>query len=991
MKVRPIRWRRLVGLLLPLAIYATTSSPAGAAGNPNESYRFDIEPGEAAYRLNDFSTQSGLQLLFGFESMKGIDITPVHGEMKPFDALDRMIAGTNIRYEFINRRTVTLTLGAPGTPNQNARAKAQARSTRLSDRRAPDSEMEEVTISSTSTFAPRQVGATVLTLNRTEIDAGSFVTPQGVIRTLPQVFGGGPTEDTGQIGFEAPTNAAKGYGVNLRGLGAGSTLVLMNGRRLANGGTKALYTDVSNIPLAAIERMDILPDSSSTYYGADAVAGVVNFVMRDEFVGRQTEAYQGSVTDGGLDENYVSQLIGGRTERSKGFMALEFYSRDSLPTSARDLARSNLTDFGGTNFDVANSNPGNISFGGITWAIPRGQDGSDLSPGDFQPGTTNLQDRYEGADLLPTQQRWSAFTSGRFNATDRLTFFGDALASQRNMRILGGGASGAFQVPSTNPFFVNPAGIQAPVVVSYNFTDDLGPLTVDARVKTLNVTGGMELEFDSEWKISGIAGFASERLRSSGDNLVNIPALAAALSDPNPETAFNPFGDGSHTNSETLNSIRASSFYKSTSGLGSLTLMASGPLATLAGGDAILTLGVDGREQSFEAFSQSTQSALTTSSSNLDRSIRAAFAELKIPLVGLQNRRRGVESFEISLAERYEDYSDFGSTATPRFGISWGVIPSLTMRASYSESFRPPGLADLDEGTNAFGFIMLRDPGAAAGATTVLLWDGNNRDLQEETAHSWTAGFDFRPMSHPGTAIAVTYFNTSFSNRLADPTPVQDLLTNPIYAPLITRTPSADLIDEVCSRAPQGASLLPCRATPVGAVADLRFRNDSRLETKGLDIIARHERSTGLGRLSFGLNGTYILDFSEAKSGSLPLQNLVNTPNYPINLRLRSSVRLDHGGFSFSGYVNYANSYTDTASTPRRHISSWTTVDLHTSYNIEQSAFSGLDGTTFSLGVENLLDEYSPFLNNSIVGLGYDQENGDLLGRMVSFNVRKKW
>ncbi len=234
----------------------------------------------------------------------------------------------------------------------------------------------------------------------------------------------------------------------------------MNGRRLAGGGSEGLFVDVSNLPLAAVERMDILPDSSSTVYGADAVGGVVNFVMRDDFDGRQTEAYYGGATRGQLNESYFSQIVGGHWERGRALLTFDFYSRDNLPAADRPLARSDLRSFGGDNYDVPQSNPGNITFGTRTWAIPAGQNGSQLSGTDLTLGEPNLRGRYEGADLLPSQQRWSAYGTGRHDLTDSLTLFADSLVGQRDVRGHGGGFGANFTVPNTNPFYVNPLGFR---------------------------------------------------------------------------------------------------------------------------------------------------------------------------------------------------------------------------------------------------------------------------------------------------------------------------------------------------------------------------------------------------------------------------------------------------------------------------------------------------------------------------------------------------
>ncbi len=991
MNARPPGWRWKTRFLIPLVLCAAHSVTAAASGNPNEKYLFDIEPGDAAYRLNDFSTQSGLQVLYGFESMKHIPITPVHGEMKPFDALDKMIAGTAIRYEFVNRRTVTLTLVPPSVrPSVEAALKNDRGPRKKTDRRAPDTGLDEVTILSDYMPSLSETGSPIVSLNRTEIDAPAFVTVQGAVRTLPQIFGGGPTEDTNEIGFEAQTNTSRGSGVNLRGLGASSTLVLMNGRRLAGTGSQGLFVDVSNLPLAAVERVDILPDSSSTFYGADAVGGVVNFVMREDFDGWQTEAYYGSATKGQLDENYVSQLYGARGEKGRGAIAFDFYSRDNLTAASRPQARSDLTAFGGSNYDIAQSNPGNIVLGPASWAIPRGQDGTSLDASDFQPGTKNLQNKYKGADLLPSQQRWSLFSTGRYQPVESLTLFGDALFSQRDVRGNGGGQFGTFQVTDRNPFYVNPTGVPGPVTVQYNFLDDMGPQLSTGKVRSANASGGLEWHFGSSWSLTASGGYASERLRSVITNQVSNAALATALLDEDPATAFNPFGEGSNTNPATLESLRAHSSLTTDSSLTSGGLLLDGTLKQLPGGDLTLSVGGDVREQSFESRAISTASlAVSDVTSKRRRSIHSAFAELKVPLVGPGNRVRGVESLDLSLAQRYESYSDFGDTLAARLGLSWAPVQGVTLRGTYSESFRPPGLLDLDESTNFYVFLPTRNP-QTGGVSNVMLWGGKNRDLREENARSWTAGLELEPARLPGSVLALTFFDTEFVDRLSQPAFAADLLSNPAFSAMVTRDPSADYRANVCSRAPQAASGGNCLTTPIAAIVDFRTRNDAAVKTQGFDLLARYTRDSSLGRLSLGLNGTYLFEFSEARASNLPLQNKVSTPTYPINLRVRTSARWQRGGLDISAYVNYLNSYLDTASLPRRHVDSWTTLDLHATYSLGTPLRSWVGDTTLSLGVDNLLDTEPPFLNNPI-GIGYDQENGDLTGRIVSITLRKKW
>src|SRR5262249_15156173 len=156
----------------------------------------------------------------------------------------------------------------------------------------------------------------------------------------------GPTQDT-HLGPEAQSNSALGTGINLRGLGARATLVLINGRRLASSGTDAEFVDIESIPLSAVERIDILPDSASALYGADAVGGVVNFIMRKDFAGAESVARAGTGTASTLKEYLVAQTLGHHWTGGRGMISFEFYRRDPLQAAARSYAVSDLRPFGG--------------------------------------------------------------------------------------------------------------------------------------------------------------------------------------------------------------------------------------------------------------------------------------------------------------------------------------------------------------------------------------------------------------------------------------------------------------------------------------------------------------------------------------------------------------------------------------------------------------------------------------------------------------------
>src|SRR6266702_3703020 len=435
---------------------------------------FHIEAGDATLTLNEFSRQSSLQLLFDYNIVRGRKTRGISGDYEPSAALQQMLVDTGLVFDFVNDRTLAVTLlehetvagsavaeaPSPG-PSRTRSAETQSVKHEGLGSGEPSTdpkalELEEIVITGTHVRGEQPVGDHVISLDREDINTSGAGTVQDFLRTLPQAFGGGPTEDTHFFSAETQTNSGLGAGINLRGLGARATLVLMNGKRLAPSGSEAAFADVANIPLSAIERVDILPDSASALYGSDAVGGVVNFKMRDNFTGAESLVRGGSGTQNTLREYQIAQTVGTRSDAGGGVLSLELYRRDALPSYARRYATSDLVPLGGDNFGSFLSNPGNIVIGTTNYAIPHGQNGSGLTASDFVAGTQNLSDRYNGADILPSQKRLSLYASGRHALNESISLFGNAMASQREAKQRVGGYATQFLVPASNPFYVNP-------------------------------------------------------------------------------------------------------------------------------------------------------------------------------------------------------------------------------------------------------------------------------------------------------------------------------------------------------------------------------------------------------------------------------------------------------------------------------------------------------------------------------------------------------
>lgn len=997
--------RLWAALLLPVGTLA--APPADPPPTTREAVvQLDIRPQPMAEALTALADQADLQILFTSESVQGLTAPAVAGAMSPEAALAVLLAGTPLEYVRKRRdvfvvRSRMAAEGAsagPASDSASGRGGSRAQATRQSAPRrvvADGSEgrrsgaLGEVVVTGTHIRGAEPVGAQLIRMDRADLARTGLATVPDVIRTLPQNFGGGATEDT-LLGIEAQTNSAQGTALNLRGLGAGATLVLLNGRRLAPGGSEGAFTDISNVPLSAIERIDVLPDGASALYGSDAVGGVVNLVLRDDYESAETQARAGAVTAGALDEYQLAQTFGAQWSRGSALLALEYYERGALAADDRALAGSDLRRFGGGNFDTPEGNPGTIIVGGQSWAIPRGQDGTALAPSDLSAGTANLYDLRSGSDLHPRQQRASALVSLRHELRDGVGVFADALYAHREAQGVSTGLRARLLVPDKNPFYVNPTGGTEPVIVAYSFGDDLGPLAQDADVETFNGAIGARAAMGDNWLVTAYAGYALEEQSANQRGAVDFAALSAALADPDPATAFNPFGDGSHTNAATLAALRTHQHPTTHSDLRSMNVTIDGTLASWAGGDLKIAVGVDHRAQAFDAANELISPSSTfVLRSAFDRRISAAFGELVVPFIGAGNRRRGFERLALSVAGRYEKYSDFAGTAVPSVGLVWAPAPGIALRSTWSESFKAPNLADLDELNNGSFIALLADPQSPGGSAPMLVWFGKNADLQEGTARSWTLGLELTPRTLGGLSVGLTYFDIDFRDRVQEIASLFPDITNPRIAPYVNRNPTPEQRAAVCSRSLFLGDPADCLAAPIAAIADVRVQNIAITRTRGIDMLGKYGFAHSLGDFSLGLNATWLFEFSQAAARASPVLDLLDTQHNPLDLHLRGSLSWSRRGLGSTLTLNHADAYRDVGSTPNRRVGSWTTVDWRLGYEWDEEGWLG--GSEVSISVQNLFDRDPPFLNNAAVGIGYDQENADLIGRFIRLHFRKSW
>jgi outer membrane receptor protein involved in Fe transport len=618
---------------------------------------FQIPAGDAAKTLLQFNAQSPVKVLFVVAEVADKKTQAVQGVLQPDQALNQMLAGSGLRVLFSDYGgpVVKPEEQFPDYAPPAAASSAPPPISDLIDALAPRSDekgtmrVAEVVVTGSMIHGVLDITSPLMVVTQKEMKETAYATVQDVLQSLPLNAGSAQNESYGGTG-----NYGHGTAINLRGLGSNATLVLINGHRLPAAGFNGDFVDVSTIPWSLVERLEVLPDGSSALYGSDAIAGVVNIIMRDHLDGAESVAHLGTARDG-ADEVLVAQLFGSRWKSGRWLLGYQYSKRSSLAAADRNYsANTDKRPLGGADHSSIDSNPGNIidpqTFA-PAFAIPRGQDGRSLTSADLLPSKTNLQNWFATQDLLPNRQMHNVFLTGSQQLGERVELFGEGRYNQRHVDYQGVSVARLLFVPASNPFAAHAFPGMPLVIVAYSFQDDLGPPISSIETQNYGGTLGMKFHFGATWQATLSASYGEEDSRLTASNQINDQALTAALSDPNPVTAFNPFGDGSHTSSATLAAVREFQKDQMASGIDTASLVADGPLLKLPAGVAKLALGVERRQENLHR-DIIDRSGLPLSQ-HLGRQIGAVFAELAVPLIGRPDNPWAIPRLELSLAGRY--------------------------------------------------------------------------------------------------------------------------------------------------------------------------------------------------------------------------------------------------------------------------------------------------------------------------------------------------
>ncbi len=819
------------------------------------------------------------------------------------------------------------------------------------------------------------VGSAVIALDADQIMEEPVTSTNDILRRVPQVVSLGANRAGGSAQNGA-ANATRGAGINLRGLSTNATLLLYDGKRLPPQGTQGQFTDPSAIPSIALGRIEVVADGTSAVYGSDAVAGVVNLILRKDFSGIEVRGRYG-ITEADYYEAQAALLVGHKWDTGWIMAAGEYAKNNNLFGSELDFYTSDNRSRGGRDLRGTNCAPGTIVAGGVNYAIPA----AGVTPGtvgSLVANTRNLCEFRDIAQVIPDQERWSGVAALSQDITDGVRLFADGFYSRRSGTLLFNPTANA-TVPRANPFFASPVAGATSVTVQTTFLGATGALPNPYWASTWNASAGIEANLFGDFQ--GTVYYAQGRSEEVADRRrsgINAAALNAALADTNPTTALNVFGGPN--NPATLARITDNYFViEGRTRLEVINAQLDGSLFAIPGGNVRIALGAEHRvEYTYTSLLTGQSTSQTRVADDGSRNVDAIFAELFVPIVGADNASPGFERLNLSLALRHENYSDFGSTTNPKIGLTYSPWQGLVLKGTYGTSFRAPTFTEVSTIAGGAGLYFDTLPGPSGNQIGIGI-AGGNPGLKPEQATTWSFGVDVAPVALPGFTASVNYFRIDYTDQIQALRGTPGLLTNPIYSQFVQFNPTpAQVAALVSSGLPINAAI---NQSLVTFIADGRRQNLGTSLFRGLDFTAAYRWNWGGVELDAGIQGTYIVDYLFEAVPGAGLVNVLDTIGFTQKFRTQADIGAKVGGFKSRLTWNHLNGYTNTTSTVFREVSNYDTFDLLIGYDFT-------DRINLSLDVRNLFDEDPPFVDTTN---GFDPQASNPIPRMFAITANVKF
>ena len=760
-------------------------------------------------------------------------------------------------------------------------------------------------------------------IKRTEIEGSSplvvlnrqYIEESGAT-TLNQLFKNVIYNTAGVIDESFTQETTPGAAaIDLRNLGINRTLVLLNGRRVpvspfSNDGSS--FVDINLIPLGAVERIEILKDGASAIYGSDAIAGVVNIILKKDFDGAEIAVYGGATDKGDGAEGQLTAIGGKTTDQGNVTFALDLFDRNAIMARDRDISKS--ANRGYDNRSRA-GDPGTIirlSENGPLFIPDPRCPASSLDP----TGRFCLYDFATWNTLIPETRRIGLVASGDYEINPGLiAFFGANYTHSQSERDL------APTAPNEE-FFISPDNPNNPFpgepILSIYRLGELGARTDEVKTDAWNLVGGLKGSISTwNWELGVGGGKVDSKVRGINGYATQEAAQAAIDSG-----ALNPFGpspnfDPASIQYETQRDGESSLFFADLKATGQIIQMEHGALSA--------AVGAEYRSEDFsDEFDPITASGEVMgtggTSGDGDRRVGALYAEFSIP---------AAKDLEINLAGRYDDYSDFGGTFNPKLGLRWKPLGNLLVRGSAGTGFKAPSLPELYSGESVL-FANVIDPTTGQVRSNIRAVNSGNPDLEAEDSTNYDLGLIWD--INNAWNFGVDYWRIDVDNVVSNN--AQYYVDNEAqYPDNVIRNAAGNIVEVI---------------NP--------FRNIAKINTSGVDLSTNY-RWTTQSAGDFGLNlvATYLGSYDEQQTPESSSEDRAGEDGRP-RWRGQAILNWNMDDYRAAFIVNYVGGYERVTETTQSYrVGSWTTLDANFDWTL-----SSLKGGTLGLGVNNLLDREPP-------------------------------
>lgn len=927
--------------------------------------------------LNQLALAADRQILVPPELVRGRTAPALSGRYTIDSALRHLLTGSRLTYTVDASGTIVIKRAAPVTPPKTKSRRAEATAETSEPTKLESVEVTGSRLPRAAIEGPQEIKV----YTNTDIAQSGQKTVTAFLNTLPMV-----STVVGEEGFDTVGGAGT---VRLRGLPVGSTLVLLNGRVVEGAGSGQSHGnpfDLNNIPLAAVQRIEVVPEAASAVYGSDAIGGVVNIILRKDLDGGEVNVTSGAPSVGDYRDTTVNAAWGKTFAGGNVTLVGSYQTRGALLTSDRELtANQDYRRFGGVDERSTSCDPGNVysvdgsslpgldsSFAGIPIS-----DGGSLSPSDFV-ATSGVLNRCSagkyGYSVIPSTHRGSLLFDSNFQLTANTHVFAQVLYSQvQQDPYLSPRSVTRIPVPADNPF--NPFGV--PVAVTYRFATGGNFGSAIGTTHFLRVLAGLKGGWGDTWNWQVAAWQSADHAALTDKNTVNTSALLSALANTDPTQSINLFTSGSPASPEVMANILYDAPVDTSSKLQTVNGFLRGTLFDLPAGPLDVVLGGEYNHARQSLYAPGEGLAVTDTYS---RSIRSVYGEARVPLMKARDSGSG-DKLALTFAARYDRYSDFGSKFTPEAGLEFRPVPSLLLRASYGKAFKAPDLRAVYASVASYsGIEVAPDPLRGGEIYPVSIKFGGNPDIQPQTGSSRSIGFVWSSQNIPNLQIALNNFRITQDNRITQPNPLL-VIDNPEAFPgrLIRANPSPEDISKGY-------------AGPITLI-DSTYLNFGSLDVRGFDFDVDYRFDTDAGTFSPSLNATEIYKYEAAVAPGAPLENRLDYASADaFATRWKGTVALGYSNGPWSARVagRYISKYLDYNLS--QTLGNYWLFDTSLRYALGHDV--GSDGPLWhnayaEINVVNAFNKAPQFTD--YYGTGYDPRIADIRGRFISLTLGTHW